>query len=281
MVISTDTVVLSFGMEKAATADKRHPLGTRGVLPDGRVFRYAENSAVALEAGRLIQAGATFQGGDFDMDLAIESTFPDTDFNALGDLDLAIVTSDLTLGTVLPADFYASGWMYVNDGPGEGHVYRISSHTSQDSDASTVLRIRLSGNDELVSTALTTASLVGLVASPYFRPVPTDLDTTLTQVVGVTPTSIGASLFFWAQTWGAAAVNIRTDSAGAIPVVGRTVVPQVTTSDEAGSVTGVTTLQTSDNTVGIPELNLPVIGVAMLIAAVDSDYGMIFLQISA
>ena len=281
MAISTDTVVLSYGMEKQTTTTKRHPLGTRGVLPDGRVFRYAENSATAKEAGRLLQAGATFHNGDFDMDIAIESTYPDTDYNALGDLDLAIVTSDLTLDTVLPADFYADGWMYVNDGPGEGHVYRISSHTSQDSDASTALRVHLAGDDALVSTALSTASLVGLVASPYYQPVPTDLDTTLTQQVGVTPAAIAASVFFWVQTWGPAAVWITTDVGGAVPVVGRTVVAQVTTSDEAGSVTGVTTLQTSDNTVGVPELNLPVIGQAMVIAAVDSDYGMIFLTISA
>jgi len=280
MAISTDTVSLSYGMEKATTTNKRHPLGTRGVLPDGRIFRYAENSATALEAGRLVQSGATFQGGDFDMDLAIESTYPDTDFNALGDLDLTIVTSDLTLGTVLPADFYADGWMYINDGPGEGHIYRISSHTSQDSDASTALRVHLAGDDALVSTALTTASLVGLIASKYYQPVPTDLDTTLTVPVGVTPAAIAASVFFWVQTWGLCSVWITTDSAGAVPVVGRTVVPQITTSDEAGSVTGVTTLQTSDNTVGIPELNLPVIGVAAVIAAVDSDYGLVDLRIS-
>ena len=50
-MISTDTVSLSYGMEKqtdaAGSANKAHPLGTRGVLPDGRVFRYSENSATA------------------------------------------------------------------------------------------------------------------------------------------------------------------------------------------------------------------------------------------
>jgi hypothetical protein len=285
-MISTDTVSLSYGMEKKTTTSKVHPLGTRGVLPDGRVFRYSFNGATAYEAGRLMQAAATLQSGNFDMDIAVESTFGGSGFNSIGDQDIALVTSDLTLDTVLPADFYVDGWLYVNDGPGEGHVHRISSHTSQDSDASTVLRIHLAGDDALVSTALTTASLVGLIASPYYFPVLTDLDTTLTQVVGVTPTSIAASVYYWVQTWGPAAVWIATDSAGAIPVVGRTVVVQVTTSDatigrEAGSVTGVTTLQTSDNTVGVPEANLPVIGTAMVIAAVDSDYGMIYLTISA
>jgi len=285
MVISTDTVSLSYGMEKqtdaSGAANKVHPLGTRGVLPDGRVFRYCENSGAAKEAGRLLQAAATLQSGNFDMDVAVESTFGGAGFNAIGDQDIALVTSDLTLDTVLPADFYADGWLYINDGPGEGQVHRISSHTSQDSDASTVLRIHLAGDDALASTALTTASLTGLIASPYYQPVETDLDTTLTQIIGVTPTAIAASVYFWVQTWGPAAVWITTDSAGAVPVVGRTVVAQVTTSDEVGSVTGVTTLQTSDDTVGVPEPDLPVIGTAMVVAAVDSDYGMIYLTISA
>lgn len=286
-MISTDTVSLSYGMEKqtdaAGSANKAHPLGTRGVLPDGRVFRYSENSATALEAGRLCQAAGTFQSGSFDKDVAVESTFGGAGFNAIGDQDIALVTSDLTLDTVLPADFYADGWLYINDGPGRGHVHRISSHTSQSSDPSTVLRIRLAGDDALASTVadgLTTSSVTGLIASPYYQPVPTDLDTTLTQIVGVTPTAIPASEYFWLQTWGVAAVHVSTDDAGVVPVVGRTVVAQITTSDLAGSVAGVTTLQTSDDS-GIPELDLPVVGVSMVIAPVATQFGAIFLTISA
>ena len=40
---------LSYGQEKVETSAKKQKLGTKGVLPDGRVFFYAQNSSTAID----------------------------------------------------------------------------------------------------------------------------------------------------------------------------------------------------------------------------------------
>ena len=51
------TVNLSYGMEKVETSEQKHILGTRGTLPDGRVFYYAENSGTAIDHGGYLVDG--------------------------------------------------------------------------------------------------------------------------------------------------------------------------------------------------------------------------------
>lgn len=265
---------ISYGDEKKTYSDRSHPLGTRGVLPDGRVFRFSLNGATAREAGLLMQAGVQPNDGEWDMDLAIESTHGSGSPNT-GSKDVPVLAA-ATLTSALALDAFQDGLLYVNDGPGEGHVYHVSSHPAMTTLNSTVLLVHLGGDDEIVSTNLTTASLVGLLANEYNAPVPTDIDTTLTRLLGVTPAAIPASEYFWLQTYGPAAVFIADNPA--VPVVGRNVVPNVSTSDEPGSVVSESTVLSSD--ASEPDRDLPIIGYAMAIAAVDTDYGMIFLTIS-
>ena len=42
------TVHLGYGQEKVETSDQKQKLGTKAVLPDGRVFYYAQNSGPLL-----------------------------------------------------------------------------------------------------------------------------------------------------------------------------------------------------------------------------------------
>lgn len=266
---------LSYGDEKKTYSTKGHPLGTRGVLPDGRVFRFSLNGGTAREAGLLMQAGVQPFDGEWDMDVAVESTHSAGSPN-IGSKDIPLLATG-TLTSALLVDHYQDGLMYVNDGPGEGHVYHVSSHPALSSDGgSTVLVVHLGGDDEIVSTALSTLSLVGLIVNEYSLPVPTDIDTTLTRVLGVMPAAVAADQYFWLQTYGPAAVSIADNPA--VPVVGRNVVPNISTSDEAGSVVSESTAFTSD--ANEPDRDVPVIGYAMGVAAAATDKGLIFLTIS-
>ena len=178
--------------------------------------------------------------------------------------------------SALSADEYADGWLHINDGPGEGHIYAISSHPTMTTVNSTVLIVTLGYDDEVASTNLTTASLVGLIASPYNAPVVIDLDTTLTQIVGVSPAAIPASEYFWAQTWGASSVLTYDDPV--VPTVGKVVVPMISTSDLSGGISGPSTLFSSD--AAEPDCDLPSIGIAMSVASVTTDFQAVWLTIA-
>ena len=71
----------------------------------------------------------------------------------------------VTLGaTAATLDQYKGGYIYVNDGPGEGQSFAIAGHPA--ADASATLALRLEDGDD-VRVALTSASLCGLMANPY------------------------------------------------------------------------------------------------------------------
>ena len=62
------TVHLGYGQEKVETSDQKQKLGTRAVLPDGRVFYYAENSGAAITtAGQLVDGIAAVGAHDGDL----------------------------------------------------------------------------------------------------------------------------------------------------------------------------------------------------------------------
>lgn len=278
-----ETVYLSHGMEKDDDATKRHALGTRGVLPDGKIFRYALNGATALEAGRLLQSPAQINDGDWDMDLPVESTHGEGG-STIGSRRIPILASS-ALTSALAADAFQDGWLAVNDGPGEGHVYRISSHPaySTGDTVGTVLVVDLAYDDEIVSTNMSTASLVGLIQSPYLDVIEYGFAAAAAQIVGVACSSVAASRYFWAQTWGPASllVDVATLS------VGRNVVPTQSTAGAAGgSVETIERLATAlpvESTVGGAigrSHEVPVVGYAIAVGAAAGDYGMIFLTLA-
>jgi hypothetical protein len=271
MAINDSTVHLQYGMEKLTPTTTPFKLGQRGSLPDGRVFRLAR-AGQALAAGQVCQAAVQPNDGEWDMDIPIS-----TDLAAVGARDIPVDQSGATLTSALAADAYKDGWLYVNDGPGQGHVYRVSSHPSMTTVNATALTVRLAYDDVIQSTGLTTVSLVGLVQNSYNSVVPTDLDTTLTQILGVSVADAASSDYTWLQTWGPA--SVLTADNPAVPTVGRSVVPNITTSDEAGSVAGVSTAFTSD--AQEPDRDTPTIGYGMAIASVAIDYGLVFLTIAS
>ncbi len=248
------TVYLSYGMEKVETSEQKQKLGTKAVLPDGRTFYYAKNSSAAITtAGQIVDGIAAVAA--HDMDVAA------TEAHSVGDttISLEVPTTDLTLNQ------YADGYLCINDGPGQGEVYRIKSHPAHDaSDDNTV--IFTIDEPDGIRTALTTASLFGIIYNPYTDVKIVDGDGTMTTgPLGVTTIPVTASYYCWLQTSGVASVL----SGAVVAIVGDAIgVSQA--SGESGAF-DLWDVSTNEDTRPI--------GHAMSIPSVDTDNQIVMLDI--
>lgn len=252
-------IELGWGQEKlnSATDVMGCPLGTRAMTPDGRVFRYAKAGEAITGAGYLCQTPIT--AANHDMDLAVQAAV------AIGATSIPV-----TLGAAAAAkDLYKDGYIWINDGAGEGQIFRIASHAVVAS-AGTLTAILAEG--EKVKVALTTAtSLAGLKLNPYngILLYNTTLDGIAT---GVATVAVTNAYYTWLQTWGDAAVLVN----GTI-VLGKAIAPGVTTS---GSVdTYPITLSTGTPDTYVPGDTMP-IGWVNNPIAVTTDYAHVFLTIA-
>lgn len=243
------SVNLAYGQEKAETSTQKQKLGTRGVTPDGRVFYYAENSGTAITtSGQAVNGIAAVAAHDMDVASAATSAGETT----------------FTSGTSLTvtANQYKDGYVYFNDGPAEGEIYRVKSNTAVS--GATGLSITIDEPDGL-RTALTTSSLFGLMYSPYKDIFINDGNgTPTTGIVGVTTIPVTADYFCWVQTAGPAAVLIGAQ----VAIVGDGIARSQ--ADEDG------TLERTDYS---DESDLVNLGVAMGIQAVATDYQWVMLNI--
>jgi hypothetical protein len=260
----TDNVIHGYyGDEKATCASAANtfgvPVGTKMELPDGRVYRLARAStAAAIGAGHVISAPDPNASADMDVELLVAA--------AVGDTTLTV-----RLPSTVAANAYAGGYVIVNDGDGEGHIYKIKENTAiTASGAATATTVTLEDNDALAQSvaksAAGTESLVGLIQNPYMDVI-VRATTPDERAVGVTTVSASAGYYFWAQTWGVAAVL-----AGATVCVAFSTV----VSDTAGTA-GAAVFQ---NSATAAVLNEQVIGYATNVAAVNGDYQAVFLTIS-
>ena len=244
------TVHLGYGQEKIETSSQKQKLGTRAVTPDGRVFYYAENSGSAITtSGQIVDGIAAVAA--HNMDVAATATSA----NALS----------FTSGTSLTVtkNQYKDGYVYFNDGPGQGEVYRIKENTAVSS--ATGLKITVDEPDG-IRTALTTSSLFGLMYSPYKDVKIIDGDGTMTTgPLGVTTIPVTADYFCWIQTAGPAAVL----SGAVVGIVG----DAIGVSQASGESGAFDLWDSSANEDSRP------IGHAMGIPAVDTDYAWVMLAI--
>jgi hypothetical protein len=127
------------------------PLGSVLYYGD-RVFRYGLAGGVALTAGKLVQ---TIVGTKADhQDLAPTAAV------AAGEYEISVETA----GTDLTLNQYAGGYLYVNDGDGEGQCLKIKSNPVHDhSDDPSVI---ITCHDAL-ATAIATSSKVSLMSDPW------------------------------------------------------------------------------------------------------------------
>jgi hypothetical protein len=265
--------VLLSGDQYIQTSDKRHPLGTRGYTRDGRVFRYAENGAAALAAGTAVQQAVPIVNWhrqlhpstyDYGTTIPAGSTYLYVHFRAI---------SSGTLPT--SANILADGYMFVNDGTGNGQYLQIQSNTLSTSTlAAAACRTKVVFREgEILTSKLhassgvgggSTDSVVGLLKNKYKDVVTSAKSATGTGVVvGVAPIAVTANYYFWLQTWGPACVLIDTAA---------TIANRV-----QRSATDVGALM--DGSSGAVHLNQPELG-QWLATGVDTDYGLADLMIA-
>jgi hypothetical protein len=223
-VVLNDTVHINdgtrhgnYGEEHVTGTTKLHTVGTRMILPDGRVFRYALANG-ALPAGQLVQESANV--ALHDMDLAVATA-------AIGATQITVTPG----ATAVTANQYQGGYLYVNDGAGgEGQVYAIASHPA--ADASTAFVVTLQSGITQAFTNGTT--LVGLKANAYFDCIPAPVVPTA-RILGAPVADIADNGYGWVQTWGEAALLVDT----LVPVVGEDLYPSSNTSGAVDNVVGV------------------------------------------
>ena len=248
------TIYLSYGQEKVETSEQKQKLGTRAQTPDGRVFYYAKNSSAAITtAGKIVDGVAAVAAHDMDV--------PATAATAVGSttISLEVPTTDLTKNQ------YADGYLCINDGPGQGEVYRIKSHPAHDASADATCVFTIDEPDG-IRTALTTASLFGIIYNPYTNVKIIDGDGTMTTgPLGVTTIPVTASYYCWIQSAGIASVL----SGAAVAVVGDAVgVSQASGESGAFDLWDVSS-----------EEDTAPIGTAMTIPSVDTDNQVVMLSI--
>ena len=246
MAFTYGTIWGDYGDEKVTGTTQLHPYGTRMVLPDNRVFYYGQTDG-AQTAGAICQSPVGI--ANHDMDLA-------TNTASSGDKSVTVTVG----GTAVTANQYADGYLYVNDGTGEGHIYKIRQHDAISSSGSGAINLY---DGDAIATGFVAATIGGLAKNPYkdFIVYPT---TSTGHAVGVAATDFDDDDFGWLQTWGPAAVLCDVAF-----VIGNHV-------------------RVSDGTAGSGEPldrdgtheNAEVIGVASVIAPVTTDYGFVNLTIN-
>jgi hypothetical protein len=236
-------------MEKVATSSQKHKLGSRATTPDGRVFYYAEASNTAIARGGNVVNGIAAVAAH-DMDLAAAAA------------DAAAITFTSSTSLTVTKNQYQDGYVYFNDGPAEGEIYRVKSNTAVSS--ATGLSVTIDEPDGL-TTALTTSSKFGLMYSPYKDIHIVDGNgTPTTGVVGVTTAPVTADYFCWVQTSGPAAVLMGAQ----VGIVGDGIA--ISQQDEDGTV---------ERTDYSDESDIVNLGHSMGIAAVATDYQWVMLNI--
>ena len=236
-------VGLDYGDETvtSTTESRGITLGTKGLMPDGRVFRYSK-AGEAITAGLMCQNSIAIANHDMDLVTAAAAAGATSIVSTLG-------------GTAVTADQYKGGTLYVNDGAGEGQTFRIATHAAVSSSGDFTVPFE---GKQTVKTALTSSSLCGLKANPYngtllYNTTPDGIPT------GFSPTDVASGAYFWQQTYGDGTALVN----GTV-VLGQCVVPGTTTS---GSVD--THVATGDDNWNVAVVCSPI--------SVTTDYQHVFI----
>ena len=157
------------------------PLGSR-LLYGNTVYAYGRLSGTAVTAGKCVtHAGSIAHHFDLTPTAGV----------AAGETAISVETA----GTDITLNQYAGGYLYINDGAGEGQMLRIRSNPAHDhsSDPSIIITTY----DDL-ATAITASSStrITLIADPLSALI-VQAATTTGATMGVTVVDMAASHFGW------------------------------------------------------------------------------------
>lgn len=172
----------------SSTTDQRaHPLGSRMVFADGRVFAYGHAGGTELATAVLCQQ--TLNSANFD-ELVVPTV------RAIGDKTITLTTG----ATAVTVDQLKDGFVNVEDDTGEGYLYTIASNDAAGTTSTLTIRLR-----EGLQVAWTTATTCGIYVNQWdvviVHPSPATA-----RLLGVTPRVIATPNYGWFQTEGPASV---------------------------------------------------------------------------
>lgn len=184
------SVSIPYGQDKV-TSTVRHErkLGTIGHTPDGREFRWGFSNG-AVGAGHVVAAKLPNVNHDQDLQISVAA--------AIGAMTLSI-----TVGSEqVEENTFEDGSVYVNDGTGEGHLYKIKSHPLILTGAAGIFTLWEPIREALLASSST---LVGLHENHYqdFVDAPS---TVINPSLGVLPAEFADNTYGWIQTKGECAV---------------------------------------------------------------------------
>ncbi len=273
---------------KTQTSTKIHPLGTRGMTSDGRVYRYAYAGA-ALVAGVPVQ---TIAATLLDKDESYTAPINDTEEISTTWRSFTVETETAT--GAITADEYADGYVRVATSTGSGvggQLIRIKSHDASATSSTDALGSTMTivfADDDALAVTLTTGAVTALHHNPYYGVLSVAGGATPAGgCVGVPNIAFTSTYYGWVQTWGPCAVL----QDGAVLRAGERVVVSTSTSDAISHI-GVRTSSNStflaldtDADAGIGMINAVAavrqsIGWSMVTGGTDAYFGLIFLTIS-
>jgi len=175
----------------SVSTTKLFPLGTRLIYND-REYRYAK-------------AGATIAAGEAVCTRNKVGSSHHNNMNVLAAPIGATQVTVVTNGTNLVKDEYADGYLYVNDGTGQGLAYKVKSHPAHVHGTSPNCVITLFDPIKVALVASGT-SQVTLAHNKYEKIIKAPGTTPLTgEAVGVASSVLADGDFFWIQVKGPAA----------------------------------------------------------------------------
>lgn len=227
------------------SATQKEELGSLRILKDGRKFRYARAGSSNLSHGK---ANCAAQIGATVMNEACASA------HSIGDY---VFTETITAGTAFAQDYFAGGFLQINDATGEGYQYKIVSSTAV-SAAGTSITLTL---DEPIQVALVAStSEFTLVHSPWQSVVETTAEENV--FTGVAPIDVTATYYFWDQTGGMCCCLSEATAAAPVGAV-------MTLSATSGALQAIATPLDVDVAYQV--------GVAYGTAGVDTEYKPVYL----
>ena len=222
------------------SSSKKEEIGTLRITQDGRKFRYAKAGAGALSPGKMGQAAAV-----------------DADWMNQTAVAAAIGTTQITLtvvSTTVAEDYFAGGYLHINDNTGEGHAYPIKSSSAVA--AGTSIDIIL---EQGVKVALTTSSDFTLVQSPWMATVQSTTEESFP--IGIPLLDVTEAYYYWAQTGGVAiALAAGTWAVASMLTMGAT----------AGALSSINSTL---------DVDMPICALAWLTAGVSGEYKPVYLTL--
>jgi hypothetical protein len=179
----------------AESASAQFPIGSILKYND-RTFRYCKNGGSGLAAGKVTSTRDKSHASNH-LNLNCLAA-------AIGSTTVTIITA----GTNIVENEYAGGYLYVNDGTGEGHCYKIKSHPAH-THASSPNCVMTLHDPIVIALVASGTSQVSLAHSKYEKIKVAPGTTPMTgQTVGVPPIAVTADYYFWNQVSGPAAVLV-------------------------------------------------------------------------